>query len=467
MDNIFDVINTKLFSPLASKDKRTNYELLMHLYELFCKGEARPYIPKEEVVSSLASYIKHNHFDEICDDEDADIAYKTAREKATLKVRQFKKAGYLVEDTTDGFETNLSIDGDCILLLERFEEVAKRGKGQMEYTGYVYAVYSMCMQFDFSNFSNSYQMLQQVEERTRALMNGLQGLNSKIRRYIENLMTNPKLSPRQIYQIVLVEYQNDVLFTLFNNIKSKDNPDRYSDFILDTMKRFADSCIPEIRQNMMETTNDNDYSSAHIAEVDARVLKMIEYVIHSFNWMQGLLEYIDRNNNRYLNTAKGKLNFILNEEQNVEGRLLQALRGLKHVPEDYDYDELIKIRRAENIDDKSSFAPRFIKEKVTSVAFESPELTPEELALGQATIFAEDRFSRSRVEERALAYLGNRDCIQLKDMHLETFDDLLFIFLMQVYSETNGLRYEVEPEEEVIHVMKYRLRNFTLYRKES
>lgn len=466
MDNLFDIVNTKLFAPLSSSDKRANYELLMFLYDLFCKGEARPFIPREEVVSTLSSFIKMRQFDEIVDDDNLDIASRTAREKANLKIKQFKRAGYLVEDTTDGFETNLSLDGNAILLLERLEEIAHKGKGQMEYTGFVYAVYSMCKQFDFNNFANSYQMLQQVEERTRALMNGLQGLNSKIRRYIENLMSSSDLTPKQIYQIVLVEYQHDVLFTLFNNIKSKDNPDRYSDYILEVMKRFADQEIPNIRQNMMETVHDEDYSTEHIASIDQKLMDMVNYVIHSFTYMQSLLDYIDRNNNRYLNSAKGKLNFILNENADVEGTIIKALNALKNTDEHFEYDTLIGIRRAENIDDKSTYTPRFLRDKITSVTLSEPELTEEEIELGRLAIFAEDRFSRQKVDEKALEILGDRDSISLNEMTIESFDDLLFAFLMQVYAESSGLHYEVEPSEEIIHVLHYRLHNFTLYRKE-
>ena len=467
MDNIFDVVNNKLFSPLSTRDKRANYELLMFLYSLFCQGEARPFIMRDEVVSALTSYIKIHQFDEILDEDDDDIAYKTAREKALAKIKQFKRAGYLIEDTTEGFDTNLSLDGNAIILLEKLQEIAKKGKGQMEYTGYVYAVYSMCMQFDFDNYSNSYSMLQQVEERTHALMNSLQGLNSKIRRYIENLMSSPDLTPKEIYQIVLVEYQHDVLFTLFNNIKSKDNPDRYSDAILDTMRRFVETGIPSIRANMMDTTGDNDYSPEHIQEIDGKILTSITYIIQSFTWMQRLLEYIDKNNNRYLNSAKGKLNFILNENLDVEGQIVQALRGIKDLKESFEFSSLIGIRRAENIDEMSAYTPRFKKNKIVSVIFEEPELTEDELALGKATIFSEDRFSREKVNEYVMSVLGDKHRIELKDMNIQSFDELLYAFLMQIYAEGVNPQYIIAPSDELVHVLGYRLHNFELIKQET
>ena len=473
MDNIFDVVNLKLFQPLSARDKKANYELLMFLYGLFCEGEARPFIAKEEVVSAMANYIKGHVFEEILDDDDENIAAKSAREKATLKIKQFKRCGYLIEDTTDGFETNLSLEGNAILLLERMGEIAHKGKGQMEYTGYVYAVFTLCGRLDSNrpegiDYGHSYELLQQIEERTRTLMHGLQGLNSKIRRYIEALMADPDLTPKQIYQIVLVEYQHDVLFTLFNNIKSKDNPDRYSDYILNIMKDLADSAIPDICKNMMDATCDEDTSTEHIQELQDKILNMITYVIQSFTWVQGLLEYIDKNNNRYLNTAKGKLNYILNEDvTSVEGQINEALNALKLVDEEFEFSALIPIRRSSNIDEKSTYTPRFQKDKITYVALNEPELTEEELELGRAAIFAEDRFSRQKVDQKALEWLGERENVALSEIKLETFDDLLFAFLMQIYVESAGLHYEVEPSSEIINVLGYRLHDFTLYRKES
>lgn len=58
MENLFDVINNKMFSVFASKDKRANYDLLSTVYDMFTKDERRQAISKDDLIDKVTAYIR-------------------------------------------------------------------------------------------------------------------------------------------------------------------------------------------------------------------------------------------------------------------------------------------------------------------------------------------------------------------------------------------------------------------------
>lgn len=57
MENLFDVINNRMFSVFSSKDKRANYDLLSTIYDIFTKDERRQAVFKEDLIDKLKTTI--------------------------------------------------------------------------------------------------------------------------------------------------------------------------------------------------------------------------------------------------------------------------------------------------------------------------------------------------------------------------------------------------------------------------
>ena len=72
MENLFDVINNKMFSVFERKDRRTNYDLLATIYDIFVSDERQQAIPKEDLIDKVTSYIKGRPFEEFDDEDDFD-----------------------------------------------------------------------------------------------------------------------------------------------------------------------------------------------------------------------------------------------------------------------------------------------------------------------------------------------------------------------------------------------------------
>lgn len=52
MENLFDVINNKMFSVFERKDRRTNYDLLATIYDIFVSDERQQATQIRQMASS-------------------------------------------------------------------------------------------------------------------------------------------------------------------------------------------------------------------------------------------------------------------------------------------------------------------------------------------------------------------------------------------------------------------------------
>lgn len=93
-----------MFSVFERKDRRTNYDLLATIYDIFVSDERQQAIPKEDLIDKVTSYIKGRPFEEFDDEDNLSLAEKSAKDKAVYKLRQFKKSGWIEEDNANGFE---------------------------------------------------------------------------------------------------------------------------------------------------------------------------------------------------------------------------------------------------------------------------------------------------------------------------------------------------------------------------
>ena len=175
MDNLFDSVNEKMFSVLTSEDKRGNFELLRILYHLSESIDYGDFIPKEEAVGALSAFLE-DHSGEVKDDgEGGDITRRSARDKAQVKLRQFRNFGWINEESLGGYNALVSFTSAGKATMEFLVNYTERAEKPLEYTGYVYVIYSTLQSFDLSK---STAILQQVYRLTKELMNSLSRLSS-------------------------------------------------------------------------------------------------------------------------------------------------------------------------------------------------------------------------------------------------------------------------------------------------
>lgn len=464
MDNLFDTINGKMFSLLTAEDKRGNFDLLTIIYGLSGSEEFGDFIPKEDVVAAMIGFLE-DHGDEVIDDgEGMDFSRKSARDKAMLKLRQFRRLGWIDEESVGGYDALISFTAPGKAFMDFFINYASSASKPLEYTGYVYVIYSTLKHFDLAK---STPLLQQVYRLTKDLMNSLSRLSSEIKSFLNQLLENGDLSPQQILETLLRKYQNQVILRVFNNLRMRDNPSRYSSEIIQALRDLSTDHMSEMVANSVVTNDINDLTKERYEEIESGIRDRIAYVISSFETIDRYLDVIDAQNAKYLSSARARLDFLLSSTKDVSGRINDALKCLIDAPEDYDFENLIRLETSGIIDADSLASPRFVKERVVEVETPIPEGNPEEIDQGMADIFGEDPFSKENVNAAALAFLGGEKEKEARDYPTEEERDLIMLMMMQLISGNRDLSYSVDFAETRYEALGHSLEDFTLSRKEK
>ena len=100
-----------------------NYEILSMIYRLYTRDGLSDTLDKDDIHFALMRYFQTHVFDDLEDENGISINNASIREKARIKVRQFKKAGWLEEDNTEGFRTTIGLNDCALAMLELFDEI--------------------------------------------------------------------------------------------------------------------------------------------------------------------------------------------------------------------------------------------------------------------------------------------------------------------------------------------------------
>lgn len=461
MENLFDVINNKMFSVFASKDKRANYDLLATIYDIFTKDERRQVVVKEDLTDKLTTYIKGRDFDEFDDDDGTNIANKSARDKAAAKLRQFKKTGWIEEDNSEGFDLVVSLTDNAIALLETFKTLISKRERPLEYTGYFYIIYEALRNFEYQK---SKALIEQIVKNTTELFNSLQGLHSEIKLYIRKLVNRKDLTPHDVLDLLLNKYQDQVVMTVFNNLKGRDNPSKYTSEILLKLKSIRYNHLDEVVSNYALTANIKDLTAEIYEEIEKNLREDLDMVISRFESVNDFISVIERKNRKFHSSALATLNFLMNNRNDIEGQVDKALKALKSSEEE-DFSNIIKIPTCQNIDENSLYSRAFNKEKKAELPTRIPEIPEEEVIDSFNSIFGEDKFSKNKINDFVLNLLGDREVIKVDELQIENDEDFLRLILIQIFSQYEEMIYQIKYSEDMRLIFGYSMQAFDIVRR--
>ena len=464
-ENIFKYINPRMFSILSGKDRRSNYELLRVLHELFEQNSSKLGLDKDELVDVLVSFIKSRDFAEFDDDEGNSIADRTPRDKALFKIRQFKSTGWLEEDTTEGFSTVFFFSDYADDMMNAFTVMMERNEHHVEYTGYFYNIHNILMNFDLKRTK---ALIEQVKESTRSLFSSLRGLNSTIRRYIERLINRTDISPSEIMEILLDKYRSQVIMGAFNNLLGRDNPSRYTTDILEKLRelRYDRENMTMMVQSYTETAG-GDFTGGKLKENEQYIKDTLDNLITRFEEVDDLIRVIDSRNTKFHVSAVSRLNFLINTRKDIEGLLVQAMKSLAKADEDQDFDDITPLHRIAGIDEKSLFARAFNRDRsATYVVNDPPQVSEEEIEEAFRRLENRNRMSREKADQYAMELLQDLPSFRTEDIKDARTEDLMKLMAIEVFGAYERMGYKVNFRDDEQTIAGYRTKAFDIIRKD-
>lgn len=460
-NNFFDLVKSSFFNPFANGDIRANYDLLVLINNKMSLDNLQ--VGKDELVDWIVEYVDNCPV-KLFDEETQKIENDN-RTWAHDKVRYYVKCGWLIEDF-EGIKVTYQLDENGIKILSAMENAVKDDTKSLEFSGYVYSIYAnLCSSFNYNHASAT---IEQVYESGKQLNSMLRGLNVNIKKFLVRLISENKATPKDILQTIFFDYQKKVVLKAFNNFRGRDNPAKYKIYIENRIDELLTEVnLEKMVNNYISTKCDNIASEENVETARTFFIVTLNYIKEMFEDIEEYIEMLDRRNTKYITTAQSRLNFLLNEETDIEGRIIDCLKSIDNVSDDDLFDdEVFDIFIGSNIDENSLYKPvnKKTKVKVDPIVDEYDD-NPNEIERLAKQLFKYNEYSVHSINEFVLSKLVNNTQIHAKDIEVKEFKDVLFLFLIELYSANLNVDYKVHHLEENYKVFGYKMKDFIIERK--
>lgn len=463
MKNLFDYISPRMFNVLTSKDNKANVDLLLKFFEMEenSNGNSLYY---DDVVDAFSAYFQSKVIKELNDEDGNDISGKSSRDKASFKIRQFRKCDWIEEGSADLFKAKVGLTSNGRAFLRFFKDFIFEQEKPLAYTGYIFTVWTVLKNFDFSQGAS---LIQHCFFQTQRLMSDLSRLSSQIKKYLNNLTESTTIDPQAILNTLIFEYQKNIIYRNFNNLLTLDNPSKYTTDILEVLNDLLYNTFDRLVDNYVKLNGVDNIDAVSIKLIEDELKNQLLYMIHQYESILERVREIDEINSKYISSIQTRLEFILNASKDVSGRIKRSLKLLSKVDENFDFSSLIHLYSYSNVDYKSLYAPRFNKEKEVTV--EQFIFKPDETDLekGLENIFGEDEFSIEKINEKALELLLESPQIEAENIETKNQEDLIALMLMQLYSSNPSVSYSVDFSSKEYEKNEHILKSFILSKKEN
>ncbi len=461
--NFFDFVNSDFFAPFSSVNKRLNYDLLQLINNKLSLDNLQ--VEKEEIAEWIIDYVENHSTILYNENDDGSIeSNNDPRTFAFAKIRYFIDRGWLIEDT-EGTKRTYQMDEVGIRILETMDNVVKDDTKTLEFSGYVYNIYSLLNTF---RFDHSVDIIERIYDSSKQLNSMLRGLNVNIKKFLTKLIKDNESTPKEILYTIFFEYQKKVVLKAFRNFREVDNPSKYKNGIFNLIDSLRmDEKFDKMIQNYIDIKCDKVQTNENKTEAKDFYNGILNYVYDQFEEIEDYIAMLDRKNTNYISTARSRLNFLLNEETDVEGRIVSCLKGMTDINDEFFEEGHFDLFVGGNLDEYSLYNPISKKAKIeSSELIENVEIDESEIEEYFNKMLKDNDFSVSKINEFVMKNLGTNGSIKASDINISKFEDLLKVLLVAVFSENTEVNYKIEQTNNIFSKLGYRIDDFMIRRRD-
>lgn len=461
----YQVVHPDLFKPLTSKYKETFLDCLLIIYKTY-RNEMSFGVDREVVVAEIERYYEMAAVGDMIFDEDEEIL-SDARSQATMTIRKLKECGWIEYEQGQDYSVRINMFDYASTILDTFEKIIR--DDEMEYQSIISQIYGTLLNQDAYVKPYEY-IVKQVIQNTEELMKGLKKLNTNIKKYIEAITVNK--SAGEIVEDFFV-YHKEIGSKAYHRIKTSDNISYFRATIQEKLYGIMEdgTIFTKAVDGFMVI---EDEPMREVAEKKLR--EMIIGTISAFNRYDDIIAEIDEKNSRYISSAVARAKFLLNNMNNVEGKII---RILNHVADEM--NALDDVSLSDDADEQllqmfSLFPQYFMDgESLYIMPIKKKNGPPEELGdiMGMSQeertlrkeaqrLRDQQRFSRKNINNYVLGLFEKQEktVMLASELPLETKRDLIRLIFVSLYGRDPKAGYVVKPTEEIKDVLTYRFHDF-------
>lgn len=405
---------------------------------------------------------------------EGDVSGEGAGEMATLSgrahllVRRLVETGWL-QTATDHttFEEVLEVPDYAAELLETFYRIVH--PEEKPYHSFVYNTYAALKTADEERDDFMFQALRGAYDNTAALRDSLRSLLHNMRQFYQNLQHRQEV--RELLAEHFDQYQVEVALKTYHPLKTVDSVHRFRPRILQFLRRWMQDpqVLEQLHRSMLLHRGGREDADGRM-----EILRMIDFVRDSYQSMDGLLREIDRRNSNYSRAAAERLQYLLNTDRDVKGKLIEVLKALppldkadEETPVLEELREALPVYRVAVVDEGSLYRePKARRREPPRPLRVRPAEAEKEFEAELREMRRQFRrgFSRREVIAFLMAQLGERDRIASGELKIGGVEDFIRLILAVVRADEPDVPYRIEWKEGSVRVGAYRLPQFDVIR---
>lgn len=476
--NLFDIIPESFFSLLSSQNKFVYFRVLMILRECY-QGELR--FRRADLVASLIHHMESELMSLALESEAGGQAGASTESMSTdsegtlsgrahLLVRRLLETGWLTSVPDESSLDELLLVPDyAIAILDVLYSIVH--PAEKPYNSYVYSTYSVLRTANEER-DYLYPALQSAFDNTQSLQASLRSLLHNIHKFYQNLQTRREI--RELLQEHFDEYQMLVAAKTYHPLKTVDSVHRFRPRILAILRDWLQS--GEILDLLVQSLLTHR-PVMESGEARYEIIRMIQSIIDSLEGMDSFLREIDRRNSAYSRASAERIQYLLNTDRDVKGKLVEILKCAPPLAQEHPSRLLAEMTRlpvfAVAFADPDALysdpvrrqrgqrQPLAIQAKVPAERFaaEAEELIERANAL----------YSHDRIVSFILSQMPANGILPASQLSLEVIEDYLRIMMAVVKSDEPAVPYTLSwnRADGRIFVRQYGLPAMTFSRKEE
>lgn len=471
---LFEIIPENLFSILASKNKKVYIEALFVLRKAF---KQEMLISKNDLVAMLIA-----NLDEMMMDLDLSEEGETAEEgspiggkslgtlsaAAHFLLRRLRETGWVdVEYQVDSFEESITLPDYSIKVINLLYSLTEEQVA--EYNSHVYSAYSDLRTADQERDEYMFTALNSAYDKTMQLLDELKTLHNNIRRYHQAL--NEYATVNDVLRGHFDEYVALISDRVYHPLKTLDSVPRFRTPILKILGGWmADHSL---RERMAEQAI---LRGRYQNTEDARegIILIIGEIADTYERLDEMLQEIDRKNSAYTRASMEKMQYLLNTDRSIKGKIVDLLLGMAGEKDRRDniYEQMsagVSLYRQGYLDPSSLYIRQAYHKKNESNPLEArdPSEDSGEDALKEFIDKAKKSYSHQRVMNYMREIMKDKDILTSAEIQLPGDEEFILLMLASLKGADRNTFYSVEFLEDYINIDGYRIPRMRFVRKDK
>ncbi|UOF91229.1 DUF5716 family protein [Fodinisporobacter ferrooxydans] len=339
------------------------------------------------------------------------------------------------------------------------------------YNSFVYSTYSVLRT---ANEERDYMFpaLQSAYDHTQDLLASLRALLHNIHKFYQSLQERQDI--RGLLEEHFDEYQVLVAAKTYHPLKTVDSVHRFRPRILSLLREWLqDSEVLDLLVQSMRTHRSG------IQDDTARyeIIRMIQFILDSFETMDSFLHEIDRRNSAYSRASVERIQYLLNSDRNTKGKLVELL---KHLPKLQDTEQMstssilpemekLPIFRVEYTDSYGLFTEPTRRQRGKTQPLKTKDKVPDVLFAAEADELierAKSLFSNEHIIEFILSQMPAEGILEAHALTIDEVEDFLRTMVAVIKADESDIPYSLawDDEADAVIVNGYRIPALTFKR---